>query len=147
MNKQSGFTLIEIIVVLIILGVLAAIALPNLFQNVARSKGAEAIATFSSMKAPLEACGQKNSNSWAACSTTTLGPTGNFYYELAGTNASGVCGSPGYGTSATNYGSANGWCLRASQGGTADTANNIVLSRDTNGKITCTGSGTFAGVC
>jgi len=58
-NNKSGFTLIEIIIVLIIVGVLAAVALPNLYSNIARSKAAEAIASFGSMKAQMEACGYK----------------------------------------------------------------------------------------
>lgn len=38
-NNKSGFTLIEIVVVLVIVGVLAAIALPNLFSNIQKSRG------------------------------------------------------------------------------------------------------------
>ena len=36
MNSKNGFTLLEIIVVMIIVGVLAAVALPNLFGNIER---------------------------------------------------------------------------------------------------------------
>lgn len=45
MKKQQGFTLIEIIAVLVILGILAAVAIPkyNQMQDQARVRGAEGI--------------------------------------------------------------------------------------------------------
>ncbi len=45
MKKQQGFTLIEIIAVLVILGILAAVAIPkyNQLQDTARERGAEGI--------------------------------------------------------------------------------------------------------
>ena len=144
-NQQSGFTLIEIIVVLIILGVLAAIALPNLFSNVGRAAGGEAIASFSSMKAPLEACGQKN-GTYANCSTTTLGTSGKFNYFLG--DGTTPCGTLLSTTAA--QGDAVGWCLRAylSPAGTATlTYIQLLKTGGTAGTITCSGTGTYAGVC
>lgn len=55
-KKQNAFTLIEIIVVLIILGVLAAIAVPTYFSFVNRSRAAEAFATLKTQKDQTIAC-------------------------------------------------------------------------------------------
>ena len=57
-DNKSGFTLIEIIVVLIIVGILASIALPNLFGNIQKSKSAQALTLLDSYKTPMEACFQ-----------------------------------------------------------------------------------------
>jgi prepilin-type N-terminal cleavage/methylation domain-containing protein len=54
-NKDS-FTLIEIIVVLIILGVLCAVALPNIFSWIRKSHAAEALIIVKNMGNQFSAC-------------------------------------------------------------------------------------------
>ncbi len=54
MNKRSGFTLVELAVVVVIIGVLAAFAVPRFLASVERSKAAEAFNYLSSIQAAQE---------------------------------------------------------------------------------------------
>jgi type IV pilus assembly protein PilA len=49
LNKKSGFTLIELMIVVAILGILAAIAIPAFVTYVRRSKSAEAVTNVDNM--------------------------------------------------------------------------------------------------
>ncbi len=52
--KQSGFTLVELAVVIVIIGVLAAFAVPRFKASVERSKAAEAFNYLSAIQAAQE---------------------------------------------------------------------------------------------
>jgi type IV pilus assembly protein PilA len=53
MKKQGGFTLIELMIVVAIIGILAAIAIPAYQDYIARAQVAEAVQLMSGAKTPL----------------------------------------------------------------------------------------------
>ncbi len=67
MIRNKGFTLIEIIVVLIIIGILVAISLPASFFWIKRSKLAEAFSTINSLKPQLIGCLRAHLGSEGIC--------------------------------------------------------------------------------
>ena len=73
-TKQNGFTLIELIIVMVILGVLAAVAVPKYLDSVANAEAAAEDAVVTSMLAGLE---QYANNSLYTSGRTTW-PTNPF---------------------------------------------------------------------
>lgn len=56
MNKQSGFTLIELMIVVAIIGILAAIAVPQYQQYTNKAKFTEVVNATAPMKGAVEIC-------------------------------------------------------------------------------------------
>ena len=53
-TKKSGFTLLEIIIVVIIVGVLASLALPRFFQTIEFARSLEAMNVMASARRALD---------------------------------------------------------------------------------------------
>jgi type IV pilus assembly protein PilA len=71
-NNQQGFTLIELMIVVAIIGILAAVALPAYQDYTKRARYSEIISVGNSVKTAVSLCIQESGGTLAAaCSSTT----------------------------------------------------------------------------
>ncbi|TXD97018.1 pilin [Psychrobacter frigidicola] len=67
MNAQKGFTLIELMIVVAIIGILAAIAIPQYQNYIAKSQVSRAMGETSSVKTSVETCLNEGKTATGAC--------------------------------------------------------------------------------
>ena len=139
-NNKSGFTLLEIIIVIIIVGVLASLALPRFFSTVEFSRSTEALQSLAVVRQSMERCYLAQAGTYVGCTAITAG-VWNIDVEDPGT-------SPGtHFTYAVGSQTATGYSVTANRntidgGATADW---IRLIQSTTG-VTRSGTGKFIGI-
>ena len=69
-KNKSGFTLLEIIIVIIIIGILASLALPKFFKTVEYSRATEALGSLGAIRRAMDICYQPT-RSYAPCNGFT----------------------------------------------------------------------------
>ncbi len=136
-NQYSGgFTLLEIIIVIIIVGVLASLALPRFFATVEFSRAQEALSAIAAVRGGMERCYVSKGKTYSGCATNSIDtgdplkgqPNAHFAIAVSGASATGY----------TITGTRN-----SLEGGAA--GDTVVIIQATSG-ITRSGTGAFAGI-
>ena len=83
MKRSQGFTLIELMIVVAIIAILAAIAIPQYQQYTARSRWVDNISSQGAVKLGIAECLQNNSNNVTLCDTLAELNAGGFYEPAA----------------------------------------------------------------
>ena len=139
MKNNSGFTLLEIIIVIIIVGVLASLALPRLFSTIEFSRSTEAFSSITTVRSSMERCYLMNDESYSGCGDLGTGfndldiddptdaPNAHFTYSIE-------AAASAYTITAQR---------KAADGG--DTTHVILITQNTGG-VTRFGNGAFANI-
>jgi type IV pilus assembly protein PilA len=131
LTHQNGFSLIELLVVMLIIGVLAAIALPAFLGQKGKSEDAEAKSNARNLVSLVDAC-NTGKEDYRQCS------------DLAGLGHIGIPYGSSPGEASVSASTRDSYTVTAvSKATTGGSNNTFSITRDTSGVVTrsCTGSG------
>ena len=157
LRKQKAFTLIEIIVVLIILGGLAALAFQNYFSWIAKSNSAEAIVMMKSIRDNMIPCLVAHQGSepscypsvgvLTTCSAGMCGPAGGSAIQFSSSHFNYQIRS-WYHYSTVGYDPSNLQDFTIYAISTSNSLDGINFAyRGSDNKTTCWTTGVYTGIC
>lgn len=91
MKKQQGFTLIELMIVVAIIGILAAIAIPQYNDYTARAQLSEAMTLTAGLKTPIAEAFAQDGAGATSCVIPTGAVTTGKYVATVTANAASPC--------------------------------------------------------
>ena len=128
-QEESGFTLVELLVVMLILGILAAIAIPAFFSQRDKGYDSDAKANARTVQTALETYAVDHGGKYTGATMTNLANIEGTITGMSGTGGGSVTVTPGSDTYTIV--------------GDSDSGNAFTLPRNANGSLdyTCTATG------
>ena len=146
-SAQQGFTLIELMIVVAIIGILAAIAIPQYQTYIAKTQVTRAMAEAGAIKTAAEACILDGKTAIATSATpavTECDPQATASTILTGAGQAGLTAATGTGFPVVAAVAGGLWTVTATLGNGAATAltdDTVIWTRDANGSWTCAYNG------
>lgn len=140
MRRQSGFTLIELMIVVGIVAILSAVAIPAYSDYVIRSRVTDAIGPLATMQVKMEQFFQDRRTYAGACDSTTVAPLPSF---TSASNFGFACsglGAGGYTVTATGQNSMTGFSytlVQSAAGGQVRATPGLPSGWSTTNSATC----------